>query len=215
MDKFQDRYRISSHRLRGWDYSSNGYYFITIVTQNRDCILGRIENHQMILSDFGTIVNVEWYESFNIRTELFLDEFVIMPNHLHALIVLKKQVFVVKSSGLDLNVETHGLDLNVETHGRASLPTESTEPIQSPQKMPERKPKSISSFIAGFKSATITKIDDYIDFYNLAISKYNRENKLWQANYHDHIVRNEEEYWKIKNYIRNNPKNWKDDKFFE
>jgi len=54
-----------------------------------------------------------------------------------------------------------------------------------------------------------------MDLHNVAISKYNRENKFWQANYHDHIVRNEEEYWKIKNYIRNNPANWVDDKFFE
>lgn len=140
----------------------------------------------MILSDFGTIANTEWHESFKIRSELFLDEFIIMPNHLHALIVLKRQ-----------------------------KPMKPTEPMKSPQKMPQRKPKSISSFVAGFKSATITKIDDFIDFYGLSASKYNKGNKLWQTNYHDHIVRNKEEYWKIKNYIRNNPANWRDDKFFE
>jgi len=125
MDKFQDKYRVTSHRLYGWDYSSGGYYFITLVTQNRDCVLGQIENHKMILSDFGRIANKEWYESFEIRNELLLDEYVMMPNHLHALIILKKQDFIAK---------THDVDLNVETHGRAPLPPQST--AQSPQIMP-------------------------------------------------------------------------------
>lgn len=72
MDKFQERYRISSHRLRSWDYSQNGIYFITIAIQNRERILGQIENFQMVLSDFGKIVHDEWYKSFEMRTELFL-----------------------------------------------------------------------------------------------------------------------------------------------
>lgn len=124
MDKFQDKYRIPSHRLRGWDYSSNACYFITIVTQNRDCVLGRIENNNMILSDFGTIANTEWHESFKIRSELFLDEFIIMPNHLHALIVLKRQNSTGKMNleVQNLNVETYGPNLDVEAHGRASPP---------------------------------------------------------------------------------------------
>ena len=124
MDKFQDKYRIGSHRLKGWDYSSNGYYFITIVIQNRESVLGKIENHKMILSDFGEIVQTEFNESFKMRTELFLDEFIVMPNHLHALMVLNRPKItnetdsnVVHSNGTDLN----GTDLNVETHGRASL----------------------------------------------------------------------------------------------
>lgn len=199
MDKFQDRFRIPSHRLKNWDYSKNGIYFIIIVVQNRECILGDIENQKMELSDFGKIVNDEWVTSFEIRNELFPDEFVIMSNHLHGLVVLKNPINFVGSGGV------------VETHDRASLPIQNDG--RTP--MPQRKPKSISSFIAGFKSATTIQIDNYIDSKNLTISKYNRENKLWQANYHDHILRNEEEYWKIKNYIRNNPANWDNDKFNE
>ncbi|MFV0593136.1 MAG: transposase [Draconibacterium sp.] len=200
MDKFQGKYRISSHRLSRWDYSKNGIYFITIVIQNRDCILGEIRNSKMILSDFGNIVNVEWQKSFDLRNELFLDEYIIMPNHLHALVVLR-------NSGNDR-------DLNVETHGRASLP-----PPRDPafHNLPsfKRKPKSISSFIAGFKSATTSKIDDYIDSHDLKIPKFNKHNKLWQANYYDHIIRNENEYWQIKQFIKNNPVVWESDKFNE
>ena len=127
MDKFQNKYRISSHRRPNWDYSNNGFYFITLVIQNRDCILGEIVDDKINLSDFGVIVKTEWERSFEIRGELFLDEYVIMPNHIHAIVVLEKT---------DDDVETHGRT-HVETHGRASLqPT-----------IPHRRPKSISSFV--------------------------------------------------------------------
>jgi REP element-mobilizing transposase RayT len=76
-----------------------------------------------------------------------------------------------------------------------------------------RKPKSISSFVGGFKSAVNTKIDDYIDENHLNIPKYNRNNHFFQSNYHDHIIRNSAEYERIKNYIITNPLKWEDDKF--
>jgi REP element-mobilizing transposase RayT len=62
--------------------------------------------------------------------------------------------------------------------------------------------------VAGYKSMVISKIDDYIDAQNLEIPKFNRKNRLWQPNYHDHIIRNEAEYHRIANYIRRNPENW-------
>ena len=196
MEKFRGKYRIESNRLKGWDYSANAMYFITLVTQNRECNLGRIVNGEMILSDYGKIIETEWLKSFEIRNELFLDEYVIMPNHLHAIVIIEK-------TGDD---DTH--DTNVETHGRASLPP----PLSPPSFY--RLPKSISSFVGGFKSAINSKIDDYIDQHQLPIPKYNRNNHFFQPNYHDHIIRNHESYEKIKNYIINNPQKWNDDTFF-
>ena len=67
--------------------------------------------------------------------------------------------------------------------------------------------------MAGFKSAVNTKIDDYIDENNMNIPKYNRNNHFFQPNYHDRIIRNKHEYWRIKNYIKQNPVNWDNDKF--
>ena len=72
-EKYKNKYRIKSHRMPHWDYSGNGYYFITLVTQNRECNLGEIANNKMILSDFGKIVDTEWNKSFEIRNELILD----------------------------------------------------------------------------------------------------------------------------------------------
>jgi REP element-mobilizing transposase RayT len=76
---------------------------------------------------------------------------------------------------------------------------------------PTRLPRSISSFIAGFKSSVNSKIDDYIDEKQLKIPKYNRKNHFFQVNYYDHIVRNHIEYQRIKNYIIKNPSNWNRD----
>ena len=101
---------------------------------------------------------------------------------------------------------TH-IGAHVETHGRASLQKQPSPPPFI------RKPKSISSFIGGFKSAINSKIDDYIDKHHLEISKYNRDNHFFQPNYCDHIIRDEQSCQNISEYIINNPAKWDDDKF--
>ncbi len=105
-------------------------------------------------------------------------------------------------------------------NNRASLPNNVNEnhPVDSVflQIKPNpanRLPKSISSFIAGFKSAVNTKIDNFIDLHQLHNPKYNRNNHFFQPNYHDHIIRNESEFLRIKNYIQKNPLNWNTDQF--
>ena len=197
-EKFQNKYRITSHRKPGWDYSSDGHYFITLVVQHRYELLGRIQNGIMILNEWGKIVMDEWLRSFCIRTELFCDAFVIMPNHIHAIITIEN------------------VPVRQQQHDGASLQ-------QPPPPRPcdktiiwERKPKSISSFIAGYKSATNTAIDNAIDSgYHLYphLGKFKRNNHFWQPNYHDHVIRDAESYTKISNYIANNPANWATHKF--
>lgn len=223
-EKFRNKYRIASHRKPGWDYSSDGFYFITLVTQNRVCNLGEIvddaDGRPLIeLSGFGKIVDAELHKSFEIRDELFLDTYIIMPNHLHAILAINKdEKITMIENGLDTvdiggdtadTAENADTDITtvasiVETHGRASL--------RSPSQPFYRLPKSISSFLAGFKSAVNSKIDDYIDQQNLNIPKYNRNNHFFQPNYYDHIIRNDQSYQTISEYIINNPANWKNDK---
>jgi putative transposase len=185
-NKFRNKYRIESNRMPKWNYSKQGSYFITVVTQNRECNLGsiiRIRDKALVkLSAYGSITKNEWLKSFEIRQELFLDEYIIMPNHLHAIIALNPNESLHKNN--DLEIKNNPLI---------------------------RLPKSISSFIAGFKSSVNTEIDNYIDQNQLNIPKYNRNNHFFQPNYHDHIIRNEKKYYRIKNYIINNPKNWEED----
>ena len=206
-EKFKDKYRIPSNRLRGWDYAGSGHYYITIVTAGRDRLFGDIINGEMVLNDFGQIVYDEFFKSFEIREELFLGEFVLMPNHLHAIVILDKSkcTDVIETNG-DV-METRGC---VETHGRASLQYQRQYHQPTPIQF-QRQPKSISSFVAGFKSSTIKQIDDWIDSNRLTMVKFNKNNPLWQPNYHDHIIRNNAEFQHISDYIIRNPMEWKED----
>src|SRR5690606_28558259 len=245
-ERFKNKYRIASHRKPKCDYSADGLYFLTIVTQNRICNLGDIVNmdvHPYLqLSDFGKIVEHEWLKSFEIRNELFLHEYVIMPNHLHTIVEINNKNRADMTDGKtpgDGSSDGKTPDGNwtggnwpdgnwpVETHGHVSLPIDPIDPIDPinpiesiepdllsiKRNPPQRLPKSISSFMAGFKSVVNTKIDNYIDEHHLDIPKYNRNNHFFQPNYHDHIIRNHWEYINISNYIINNPKNWNKDKF--
>ena len=262
MTLFKGKYRIESNRLQNWDYSGNGHYFVTIVTENRDCIFGEIENNVLIPSDFGIIADIEWLTSFKIRKELILDEYILMPNHLHAIIIIES-ASIVKPDGRLARLDSDRparldsdrparldsdrparldsdrlarLDSDHQSRLDSDHPSrlnsdrltrlDSGHPDQLETGRPARletgldktnpklyrKPKSISSFIAGYKSSVITKIDDFIDQNNLDLAKYNKDNKLWQSNYHDHIIRNMEEYSRIKTYIQNNPMNWNKNK---
>ncbi len=85
-DLYRNKYRIDSTRLKGWDYSSPGYYFITICTKDRECFFGEIIKEKMYLSEIGEIAHRYWAEIPNHFNNVVLDEFVIMPNHVHGII---------------------------------------------------------------------------------------------------------------------------------
>ncbi|MGH2568954.1 MAG: transposase [Bacteroidota bacterium] len=119
-----------SIRLKGYDYSSEGGYFVTICTHNRECLFGEVVEEKMRLNEIGQIVKEEWARTSEIRQEVGLDAFVVMPNHLHGVIIINT----------DPSKEMH----NVGTHGPASL---------------RRQPRSLGSIVAGFKSAATKRIN--------------------------------------------------------
>lgn len=174
MALFKDKYRIESNRLAKWDYSSSGYYFVTICTQNRVCYFGNITDNTMLLSEIGNIITQHWQNTVIIRPNVQLDEYVIMPNHIHGIIVIDN----------DSNI-------NVEAHSYA--------PLQSGRASLQNKRNNLSNIIRGFKSASTN---------NIRSSGYDFR---WQRNYYEHIIRNEKELNRIRDYIINNPANWKDD----
>ena len=189
-DKFKNTYRIQSHRRPGWNYAGQGSYFLTMCIQNRVCLFGKIVDYCMVLNDYGRIAHEQWLVSAEIRQEIGLDEFVVMPNHLHGIVIIRE-------STVKPETQAHG---HVETHGRASLQRRGLH----------RRPKSISSFVAGYKSAVTTQINRLIEGENGQV--FTRHNRLWQPNYHDRIIRNELEYQKITQYIIQNPQNWETDR---
>ena len=238
--KFQNRYRIPSNRLPGWDYSNEGIYFLTICTCHRECLFGEIVDHAMILNDYGLLVRREWLYSARLRSEIILGSYIVMPNHFHAIVHIVPDVGNAGNAGNARNIGNVGnvpnvhIVPNVETHGRASLQPTSpptsppalqpvSQPVSQPASPPAlqpasppvlppsppqpcpplyRPPKSISSLMAGFKSA-VTK--------QMNIIRETPGRKVWQANYYDHIIRNDKEYKRITDYIEMNPVCWSSD----
>ena len=183
-----------SIRLKGYDYTLPGAYFITLVTWHRDCLFGTVVNGKMQLSALGKIVQDEWMRSIEIRREIHLhdDEFVIMPNHLHAIawLVCPDDMPPVGADGVRPNNGVHPIkDANL-----ASLQEEGA------CHAPLRKPKSLSSFIAGYKSSVTSRAKKELNM-----------NGIWQRNYYEHIIRNQAEWEKIHMYILDNPREWSHD----
>ena len=91
-DLYQNKYRISSARLKSWDYSSEGMYFVTICTQNREHYFGEVVDGKMKLSILGQVANDEWYKTPHLRLDMNLElgAFVVMPNHIHGIIIIGK-----------------------------------------------------------------------------------------------------------------------------
>ena len=77
-----------SLRLRGWDYRTTATYFITLVTHRRDCLFGDAECGQIRLNEYGQVIETEWLRTAKIRLNIEMDEFIIMPNHFHAILII-------------------------------------------------------------------------------------------------------------------------------
>ena len=88
MTLYKDKYRIESTRLKDWNYSRDGYYFVTICTQDKKCFFGDVIEEKVRLSTIGEIVADEWQKTVRIRKNVSLDAWIIMPNHLHGIVII-------------------------------------------------------------------------------------------------------------------------------
>ncbi len=200
-DKFQNKYRIPSTRLKNWDYGSNAMYFVTICTAHRECFFGEIAKGKMVLSEIGRIAHQCWQDIPDHFPFVELGEFVVMPNQVHGIIIIDKPD----------NVNGNGGAI-VETQNFASLPTHPTNPTISSTKTPTTTTPTGNKF--GPQSKNLASI---IRGFKIGVTKFARYNNLifaWQSRFHDHIIRNDESFQRISYYIANNPSKWTDDKFY-
>jgi len=168
-------------RLKGYDYSLPGKYFITICTLNRECWLGEIRNRKMTVSPVGEIVRREWLHTSIVREEIELDTFVIMPNHLHGIISIRMR-----------RGDPPGRPREIDNKNGASQRGAPTTPTL--------KPNTIGAIVGQFKSNATKKIRESTC-----------PGFFWQRNYYEHILQNESELPKLKKYILANPENWSKD----
>lgn len=167
--------------------------FVTICTQDRECFFGQIADAQIQLSHIGTIANGYWMDIPKHFPFVTLNEFVIMPNHVHGIIIIDKQ---------DDDGDRRDARFCVSTNTKFSVSTdEQPQPSFTNSFGPQS--KNLASIIRGYKSA---------------VKKYATMNHIifaWQPRFYDHIIRDEQSFHTISNYIINNPANWEQDKFFK
>ncbi len=177
-----DKHHRRSIRLKGFDYSSAGAYFVTICTQNKECFFGDIADGKMNRNDAGNMIDKWWNELKERFVGIELDEYVIMPNHFHGIIIV----------GATLVVAQNENGMKMKRAGTRPAPT---------------REKSIGNIIGAFKSITT---DEYIN--GVKQNGWRSFNsKLWQRNYYEHIIRNEDSLNSIRGYINNNPAEWDSD----
>jgi REP element-mobilizing transposase RayT len=240
-EKFLNKYRIPSARWQEWDYKSPAAYFITICTHNREHYFGEIEGEEMHLSPIGKIVETEWVKTPAIRPDmnLELDEFAVMPNHFHGILIIGENEFnKAITDRLDKGIEGGDVECRDAMHGVSTnepVPPTSTQlPSVTKNKFGPQS-KNLGSVIRGFKSSVATQVKKMCGNHG---GNYHGDGRdamhgvsttpgsmptgtpitspfAWQPRFHDHIIRDEESFDRIRQYIANNPLNWKEDKFYD
>ena len=172
------------YRRKGYDYSQDGFYFVTICTKNREMFFGEIENEKMKLSDVGLIANKFWLEIPKHFKFVRLDEYMIMPNHIHG---------IIQIDNAEIDVGT----------GQCPVPTNTNKKIkQNISKFGRVIPNSLSTIIGSYKSIVKKTTNEKLPNFGFT----------WQSRFYDRIIRNNAELNKIRQYIINNPIRWEFDR---
>jgi putative transposase len=216
-----------SIRLHGYDYSQAGAYFITICTQDREHRFGKIENDEMVLNEYGIIAYNEWNKLTERFSNFESDVFQIMPNHMHGIIVLNP-VGAGFTPALNDKGQPQGLPVQISDDDDIGA---GFTPALNDKGQPQGLPVQISDDDdIGAGASPAPTIGDIVGAYKSLVAKACLEiwklkwagvnpvphmGKLWQRNYYEHIIRNEQSYQSISEYIVNNPAKWKDDKFYK
>ncbi|MBK8822089.1 MAG: transposase [Anaerolineales bacterium] len=166
-----------SIRLKDYDYSQAGAYYVTINVQNRECLFGKIVNYEMKLNDAGKMIEGQWNALLERFSNVELDVYQTMPNHFHGIIV----VGAAFMAALDTNISENKAD---------------TRPAPT-----------LGDIVGAFKSITTHEYILGVD--NKKWPRFYK--RLWQRNYYEHIVRDEADLERIRDYIQSNPADWDED----
>ena len=177
-------YQRISRRLPSHDYSAEGFYFITLNIKNGIALFGDIYDGELQLKTFGEVAKELWLKTAQIRHNIVLHEFIVMPNHFHAIV----EVLFLKNEIKSNQFKSPSQSIGAIVRGFKGATTKRIKNIIN---------NDIHKEALGFNLATID------------LSK-----SIWQRNYHDHIIRNQKAYIKIAEYIENNPYTWKDDRYY-
>ena len=181
-----DIHHRRSIRLRNYDYAQQGLYFVTLCVKNRICLFGEIINGEMQLNENGEIVRNEWLKTTELRPNIQLHVFVVMPNHFHTVFEITHKIDVSDVGAYCIRPdEIRNNEMNVTNQGVCNTP------LQSPS-------QTVGAIVRGFKSA----VSRQLGF------------SVWQRDMYEHIVREANDYGRIIEYVENNPVTWETDMFY-
>ena len=205
-----DRHHRRSIRLKGYDYSQPGYYYITICTQDRKKLFGEIDDAIMRLNDAGQMIDQEWNQIPKRYGCVIIDKYVVMPDHFHGIIQI-----ISDKNGEDTSTEhvNAGTSL-VGVHTLVDVPNDADD-INIPRKTGEsatnrtgtRPVPTLFEIIGAFKSITTNQYINCVKYNNWPRFR----KRLWQLKYNDRIIRDDGELGRIRKYIIDNPLNWERD----
>jgi REP element-mobilizing transposase RayT len=197
-------------RAKGYDYSQDGAYFVTICAQNKQCLFGNIVAGEMELNEAGGMIRDQWVDLKNQFHNIETDEFIVMPNHFHGIIVIctvgaglvsARPEFANMVQRVFVNTATCENSIMQNTNTRADTrpaPTDANE-------------KTLGDIICAFKSLTA---NEYIR--NVKSGKLPPFEKfVWQRNYYEHVIRDDDDLDRIREYIIDNPINWEIDELHD
>jgi REP element-mobilizing transposase RayT len=185
-------------RLTDWDYSSEGVYFTTICCKDRQSYFGSISNNEIVLSEIGLIASQYWLEIPDHFPHVKLDEFIIMPNHIHGILILDYSLVGIR----------HGVSLQSPSRDIVGSCHDMTlhSKIESNQ--------NINQFSKPLKNSISVIINQYKSSAKRWCNRNGFDHFQWQSRFYDQILHNENSIDKIREYICNNPKNWAEDELY-
>lgn len=178
------RHHRRSIRLRGFDYTQAGAYFVTVVAQQRARLFGDVVDGEMRSNDAGRVVAYTWHDLPNHVGGITLDAFVVMPNHVHGIIIITDNVYVGAGSV-----------------GAGSEPAPTMEP--APTEPTHKKRHALPEIVRQFKTFSARRINQL---------RGTPGTVVWQRNYYEHIIRNQAALERIRAYIAHNPRRWDSDR---
>ena len=205
---FKNKFRVQSARLPGYDYGQPGFYFVTICTELRVCYFGDIVDEKTVLNEIGKMTTKYWLEIPQHFDNVVLDEFVVMPNHIHGIIEIvendggcrgrccRDEALPRLYANERHDNEHHDGERNDEHSGNCERPQYNGKHPQMSAISP--KPHSLPPIIGSFKSICTKTIN----------KSYQNINFAWQPRFYDHVIRDETAYHNIQYYIQQNPTKW-------
>jgi len=186
--------------LRDHDYAAGGTYFVTICTEERACLFGDVRDGEMRLNEIGLITEREWVRADEIRPEVEIDVFGLMPNHLHGLISINPpdERGVAQGTG-----DPEG-DVAADNRAHSGVPLRRRPLLMDGQhpSLPRRRARSLSSIVGQFKATSTRAINDL---------RGTPCARVWQRGFYEHVVQDGDDFARIVEYIVTNPERWESD----